>query len=216
MRNLLIAIIFVTIVTRSMADELPKTTRTLDSIKATTSIFDYQSRYEKACELEGRGGQRGRYTGRHRGHTGQHAYDGLSAKRQESKIHREEAVGAKPTAVTDKEKNCKCKGESECTCPPYVCDAGNCKTSYVVIFGRKDCQVCRELWKIVSPMRKKGYIVFYVDAEAFPHVVKQFKMKIVPTTLVYDKERVVARFNGRVTDEKITKLLKTRIEQGIK
>ena len=41
-------------------------------------------------------------------------------------------------------------------------------------------------------------------------------MKVVPTTLVYDKERVITRFNGVVIQEKITKFLKTRIEQGMK
>ncbi len=260
MRNLLIAIVCAMIVTRSMADELPKTTRNLESTKATTSVFDYQGWYEKASGLEGRVGQRDRYPGRYRRRTGQPeaspynelsqagaVYDGLTlrqasspdqestTKRREGESHREEekAVGAKPTqikvfdskqhtAITEaaysgtpppKKHNCKCEGE--CTCPPYVCDAGNCKANYVVIFGRNDCQYCRKLWKIIPHMRKKGYIVFYVDTEAFPHVVKQFKMKVVPTILVYDKKRVTARFNGVTTQEKITKFLKTRIEQGI-
>lgn len=238
MRNLLIAIICATIVTRSIADELPKTTRNLESTKATTSVFDYQGWYEKACELEKRIGQRDKYPGRHRRRSGQHAYDKLS---QAGAVYdrlttwqEKEAMGAKPsqikvfdskqrTAVIEplhsgwippvKKHNCACKGE--CTCPPYVCDAGSCKANYVVIFGRNNCQHCREMWKIIPRMRKKGYIVFYVDIKEFPHVVKQFKMKVTPTILVYDKEHMITRFNGVTTQEKITKFLKTRTEQGI-
>lgn len=252
MRNLLIAIVCATIVTRSMANESSKNTCNLESTKAPITIFDYQIWYEEACGLEGRVGQRDKHTGRHSGRTEQREginpydgfnkagaiYDGLTVrqpdssdqrsttKRREGESRQEQAARTKPsqikvfdskqhTEVTEypgewtpppKKHNCKC--ESECTCPPYVCDTGSCKDNYVVIFGRKDCSHCRKMWKVIPHMRKKGYIVFYVDTKAFPHVFKQFKMKVVPTTLVYDKERIIARFNGITTQEKITEFLK--------
>ncbi|MHA2135969.1 MAG: thioredoxin family protein [Candidatus Thorarchaeota archaeon] len=119
-------------------------------------------------------------------------------------------TGWAPPVVSN--PDCKATGK----CPPLVCAAGHCNHSYAVVFAAKNCRHCPKMWPVIEKLRKRGYIVYYIETNKHPGVVKQFDLKVAPTTIVFDKDKQVARFNGVVTAANISKHMKTQAEQGLK
>lgn len=235
MRLLLVAIALVILPMRSKADD--KTSPYLEQIKTTTSVPDYQSWYKAKDYLEQRNQRVRVYTQRPlRFSSKPGVYVGLTANPYEGlrddkecetcEIETSETMGTiqalifdgagtniQPSEVTKTQsKPHKCECGDECNCAPLVCKHKACDKSYAVIFGSTD-KHSQEMWGVVTELRSRDYIVFYLDVEKHP-VVNQFNLKKTPTTLVVENKDVIARFNGVTSADAIVKHLKTRTQQG--
>lgn len=122
-------------------------------------------------------------------------------------------LGWIPPKTGKPQHTCECKGD--CHCPPRVCEAGSCKHNYVAVFASKSCIHCKKMWPVIEQLRKEGYLVFYLEVEVHPEIVKQFGLRLYPTTIVFDKGKRIARFNGVTSAEAIKKYAKTRKDQGL-
>jgi hypothetical protein len=119
-------------------------------------------------------------------------------------------TGWSPPVVSN--PDCEAVGK----CPPLICADGHCNHSYAVVFAAKNCRHCPKMWPVIEKLRKRGYIIYYIETNKHPGVVKQFDLKVAPTTIVFDEAKQVARFNGVSTAANISKHMKTRAEQGLK
>lgn len=125
---------------------------------------------------------------------------------------REEPLqGWKPSLIKD--KDCECG--KDCLCAPGVCKKGHCKHSYAVIFGAKWCRFCPRMKPVMKELKRRGYIVFYIDTDQHPVVVERFQIRRWPTTVIMHKGKPTRKFSGVTTASKIAKHLKTYKEQGL-
>jgi thiol-disulfide isomerase/thioredoxin len=155
------------------------------------------------------------------GHSGRGIYQGLAAEETkevkeatkvrtdpDQKIIRD---GWKPNQLG----KCEHCNPLTCNCAPGVCEAGECKNSYAVVFGAKRCSVCPRMVPVIAALRKQGYTVFYIEHESHPTMVKKFKLRLWPTIIVMNDKKVVKRFEGVTQAREISKHMKTRKEQGL-
>lgn len=109
--------------------------------------------------------------------------------------------------------NCPCG--PDCQCPdPRVCEHGNCKKNYVVFFTAPWCAACHKMYPRIEELRKAGYIVYSLDIEKFQGAAERFKIEALPTTVVMEDGKEIARFVGVVPMDKITSVAKTKDEQA--
>ena len=220
MRNLKIVFVMMGILINE-----PAIAQTVDSLKATAEITDYRLGEEQGDRLES--AAQGVYgdTYRGSGYKGliPNFYFGIIPGKETKTTSVPEAIVIDTDNKTPVNQNitgwvrpasttCEC-GEG-CQCPPLVCDKNYCKDNYVVVFGSDDIQ-SRKMWKTVTSLRNKDYVVFYIDIKEHPAFVSQFKLTSEPTTLVLNKGHVTHRWNGVVSQEDIEKVTTTRQEQGI-
>lgn len=110
-------------------------------------------------------------------------------------------------------ENCPCG--PDCPCPdPRVCEQGNCKKNYVVFFTAAWCSACHKMYPRIEELRKAGYIVYTLDVDKFTDAAAKFKIEALPTTVVLDKGKEIARFVGVVGTDKVTSVAKTKDEQA--
>lgn len=109
--------------------------------------------------------------------------------------------------------NCPCG--PDCQCPdPLVCEHGNCKKSYVVFFTAPWCSACHKMYPRIEELRKAGYIVYALDIEKFQDAARRFKIKALPTTVVMENGKEIARFVGVVSTDQITSVAKPKDAQA--
>jgi thiol-disulfide isomerase/thioredoxin len=195
-----------------------------------------QSRIRQVSEDTGSCYQCARYTGATYAGLKPNAYDQLTVRRPKPffkpsdatpKVETPEPIVIEGLLQTTIEENSRQTGwsppvvsnpdcEAAGECPPLICAAGHCNHSYAVVFAAKNCKHCPKMWPVIEKLRKRGYIVYYIETNKHPGVVKQFDLKVAPTTIVFDEAKQVARFNGVATAVNISKHMKTRAEQGLK
>lgn len=109
--------------------------------------------------------------------------------------------------------NCPCGPDCECS-DPRVCEHGNCKKNYVVFFTAPWCAACHKMYPRIEELREAGYIVYSLDIEKFQGAAERFKIESLPTTVVMEDGKEIARFVGVVPMDKITSVAKTKDEQA--
>jgi len=65
----------------------------------------------------------------------------------------------------------------------------------LVVFSATWCGACKDAKPIVDKIEAKGYKVTRYDADADPEILKQYKVKSLPTFIIYKGGEVVARTN---------------------
>jgi hypothetical protein len=244
MRNLLLSLVIVFVTTGSEANELYPIYANLGATQKTTAFVDYPSVYAQASRMEEGTGRiladyyDGRrparrvdvYSGLTRNISAYDSLDirGLSDFRDiEAAAAIAEATVIPPLAFLEAAKvayrtgwnpptqDDECEECNGCQCPPLACNSGHCDHNYAAVFASKNCRFCPQMWSKVKKLRKDGYIVFYVDTDKYPGIFKDMKLRVWPTTLVFEDHKEKARFEGVTSAEKIAKPLKTRDEQGL-
>lgn len=120
-----------------------------------------------------------------------------------------------PKTPTETTMNNGCPCGEDCQCPdPRVCEQGNCRKNYVAFFTAAWCSACHKMYPAIEELRKAGYIVYVLDIDKFPKSAEKFKVEALPTTVVMDQGKEIARFVGVVSNQKITSVAKTKDEQA--
>jgi thiol-disulfide isomerase/thioredoxin len=108
-----------------------------------------------------------------------------------------------------------CPCGPDCKCPdPSVCKNGDCKKNYVIFFTADWCRACQRMYPRIKELRDAGYIVYVFNIDKFKPAAEKFQIESLPTTVVMDQGKEVARFIGVVEKSKITNVTKTRDEQA--
>jgi thioredoxin 1 len=117
-----------------------------------------------------------------------------------------------PKAVAAKQVGgCRC---DDCKCPhPSICERGDCRLNYVVLFTAKWCGACKAMYPNMEKLESQGYIVYLVDVDEHPDVVKDHKVKRMPTILIFDQGKEVKRYVGTQSFNELKSQLKTRDQQ---
>ena len=108
-----------------------------------------------------------------------------------------------------------CECGKNCLCAPYVCEKKHCNHNYAVVFGAKWCRYCYRMKPIIKELKRRDYIVFYIDTDEFPSVIERFELRKWPTTIVMDKKKPVIKFSGLTSYRQLSEHLKTRKQQGL-
>jgi thioredoxin 1 len=138
---------------------------------------------------------------------------GRAAKRQS--LRRAYREGRNPYAgksKTEGEVDCDCEA---CFCTSLVCKAGDCKKNYVLMVSAPWCGPCKDMYPILTEMRKQGYIVYFYDIEKFEDIDAKYDVESVPTFIVFDNGKEVARNVGTVDKEWFLNNLKKRDDQEV-
>lgn len=107
-----------------------------------------------------------------------------------------------------------CPCGPDCLCiDPAICKAGDCKRNYIVLFTMKGCAHCPAQKAIADELQRDGYIVYVVDWETHIQVASELKITMLPTTLVFDEGKEVARYVGLTRAARIKQGVKKRDEQ---
>ncbi len=239
MRNLILSLVIVFVTTGSEANELYPINANLGATQKTTAFVDYSGLYEQASRVE-EGTERvlaDHYDGRrperrfdvYAGLTDAiSAYDGLDIRGLSEGEALAEATVIPPSAFLETTNvayrtgwNSPTQGEDceeckECKCPPLACKSGHCDHNYAAVFASKGCKYCPQMWSKVKELRKAGYIIYYIDTDKYPGIFNDMKLRVWPTTLVFEDHKEKARFEGVTSADEISKTLKTRDEQGLK
>lgn len=115
-------------------------------------------------------------------------------------------------ANTTKEvKDCDCEN---CDCPIHdVCKAGDCQKNYAVFLTAKWCGACRTMYPTIEKLKAAGYIIYVVDADANPEVLRKYKVGSLPTILFFDKGKLQETLVGVTSGDDLKKRLRLRKEQ---
>ena len=72
-------------------------------------------------------------------------------------------------------------------------------TPAVVLFSAKRCNVCKALLPIIEEVArdyKKKLKIFYVDVDKNDILVKRFKLKGIPTLLIFKEGQIMDKITG--------------------
>jgi thioredoxin 1 len=94
-----------------------------------------------------------------------------------------------------------------------ICDKGDCKKNYLLLFTADWCLPCKRLYPTIEKLRKDGYIVYVLDADKYVEAKEEFEVKSLPTLVVMNDGKEVKRFVGVTGGDTLRENLKTRVEQ---
>lgn len=107
---------------------------------------------------------------------------------------------------------CPCSDGCQCI-DPAICKAGDCNRNYIVLFTAKWCLHCPRQKAILDQLTKEGYIVHVVEYDTHKEAADHLRVTQLPTTLVFDSGKEVARYVGLTHAEQIKANVKKRDEQ---
>ncbi len=82
----------------------------------------------------------------------------------------------------------------------------------VISFIQEGCMACTEQEPINREVEKKlGITIEEIDAVKNPHYIKEFQLKVTPTTLVIRDGSVKERFEGVVHPEQLDDAIKRNL-----
>lgn len=117
------------------------------------------------------------------------------------------------SAVSSTKAKVNCPVCEDCKCASQeICDSGDCKKNYLVMFTAKWCSACPRMHRIMEQVKAEGYIVYFVDIDQSQNG-PQFNITAVPTVIVMDQGKEVHRFVGVATPETIKEGVKKKDEQ---
>lgn len=138
---------------------------------------------------------------------------GESAPNPKFPSYNQTATGSTTAKEPVMQDGCPCG--PDCKCPDLrVCEHGNCKKNYVIFFSASWCGPCKQMYPRIEELRATDYIVYFFDIDKFPNAAKKFNVASIPTTVVMDNGKEVARFVGVVDKGRIMDVTKTRSEQN--
>lgn len=109
-------------------------------------------------------------------------------------------------------KDCPCSDECKCI-DPAICKNGDCKRNYIVLFTARWCRWCPRQKEIAEQLIKDGYIVYIVDYDTHKDIADELRVTTLPTTLVFDGGKEIARYTGLTKAEQLKAGVKKRSEQ---
>lgn len=126
-----------------------------------------------------------------------------------------DSTPVKTTAATvsSPKTQVKCPFCDDCKCASQeICDNGDCKKNYLVMFTAKWCSACPRMHRIMEQVKAEGYIVYFVDIDLAPNAA-EFKITAVPTVIVMDQGKEVRRFVGVTAAEAVTEGVQKKADQ---
>lgn len=112
-------------------------------------------------------------------------------------------------------KGCPCGPDCPCI-DKEICNAGDCKKNYAVLFTASWCAHCPRQKAIFAELKRDGYIVHVLDFDSHDEAAKRLKVTQLPTTIVFDNGKETDRYVGVTSSLKIKDKLKTAKEQESK
>ena len=107
-----------------------------------------------------------------------------------------------------------CPFGPECRCiDPSICKNGDCKRNFIVLFSADWCRFCPRQKAIVEKLKEEGYIVYIVDNDTHRKAAEELKITTLPTTLVFENGKEVARYIGITRIEQVKSGVKKRVDQ---
>ncbi len=79
------------------------------------------------------------------------------------------------------------------------------------VFTADWCAACKDYEVTLKKAEKRGVKIRRIDYDDYPELVKKYKIRVVPTTLVMQYDEEVEREEGSLSFSEIFKLLKTTI-----
>jgi thioredoxin 1 len=120
----------------------------------------------------------------------------------------------RPTASTSVYERLAPAVSEDCVClAECIHERNDCRRNYAMFFMANWCNPCKRLYAIVNSLRDQGYIVYVFNVDNSPKVVERVGIDSVPTFIVMDNGKEIARFAGLVTEERLKKVLRTRKDQ---
>ena len=79
------------------------------------------------------------------------------------------------------------------------------------VFTADWCAACKDYEVTLKKAEKRGVKIRRIDYDGHPELVKKYKIRVVPTTLVMEYDEEMEREEGSLSFSEIFKLLKTTI-----
>jgi thioredoxin 1 len=110
--------------------------------------------------------------------------------------------------------DCPCGPECQCA-DPAICKNGDCKKNYIVLFTAKWCKYCPRQKLVMEQLEKEGYIVYVLDYDTHKDAAEELRISTLPTTLIFNDGKEVARYTGFTKAEQVKSGVKKRDEQKV-
>jgi thiol-disulfide isomerase/thioredoxin len=108
--------------------------------------------------------------------------------------------------------DCPCGPDCRCV-DPAICKNGDCKKNIIVLFTAKWCPQCPRQKLVMEQLQKEGYIVYVLDYDTHKEQAEELRIASLPTTLIFNEGKEVARYIGFTRAEQVKSGVKKRDEQ---
>ena len=90
----------------------------------------------------------------------------------------------------------------------------NFQPNCLIFWTLKGCQSCEKMYPVVEKLQKEGYIVYILEYEENRALGQAAGVRSLPTFIIWEAQKEVARHVGLISAEELKKILKKNKQSG--
>ena len=92
--------------------------------------------------------------------------------------------------------------------------AKNFRPNCLIFWTAEWCSTCKKMYPIVEKLQEEGYVVYILDYDENRDFGRTLEVRSLPTFIIWEAQKEVARHVGLISAEELKKILKKNKQSG--